>query len=202
MLVRNYITLLIPSTEFVSKRYYPLILQLILLLITTNMAFFIDKIARRTLILFGAAAMVLINASSAVANFLMVEYPNEPIFKWVFIFENVLTVTCFAIAIQPVTGILKSELYPQSVKGFCGSMGTISQGVSTVISYQLYNITSTRSLVYTMYIVFLTNALLLYLLMYFLLPESIATSLADLQMTFIESTPEKDNHSVEKNSQK
>ncbi|XP_065207294.1 glucose transporter GlcP-like [Planococcus citri] len=201
MLMRNYITLLIPSNKFVARRYYPLVIQTLLLLVSTNATLYIDKIPRRTLILVGSLILAGINGVCGLSSYLMAGIQNEDdVFRWVFIVTNILAILCYTISVQPVTTVLKSELYPQSVKGFCVSLGSLSQSLSTVLSYQMYHFTENLSILYVMYIVFSINSVLLYLIMHFFMPEGLGTSLTDLQMTFKEPTLQ-DGHSVEKNSQ-
>ncbi|XP_065207302.1 arabinose-proton symporter-like [Planococcus citri] len=119
VLISTYVTTIYPSNEFVPKKYYPLIIQVLHLLIAINTTFYIDKFSRRAIFMVGAAIMAVINAISAfISHF---DYENEQIFKWIFMMSNLLLIICFAASVQPINSAIKSEIYPQVVKGICGS---------------------------------------------------------------------------------
>ncbi|XP_065207427.1 facilitated trehalose transporter Tret1-like [Planococcus citri] len=199
VLIRVYITAILPSNELVSKKYYPLIIQICLLFIAFNTTFYIDKFPRRTIFLYGAAAMSIINTICALASYIVAGHQNNSnVFKWIFIFGNMASVLCYAAVIQPINSALKAELYPQAMKGFCGSLAIISQALSFIMAFQLYNFVKDFFQLSVMYVIFSLNSLVLYAIVYFLSPEGRGTSLADLQMKFKEEDAPCDGISVER----
>ncbi|XP_065207428.1 uncharacterized protein LOC135836486 [Planococcus citri] len=190
-LIKVYITVIIPSNELVPKKYYPLIIQALLLLISFFTTFYVDKFPRRSIFLFGAISVLIINAICALANYIDIEndqyQSTANVFKWIFIFGNLLNMICYNAAIQPMNTALKAELYPQTMKGFCGSVTVICHAVATIILYQLYDFVKDYLELSLAYIMFSINSLLLILAVYFFAPEGRGASLTDLQMKFKES---------------
>lgn len=97
---------------------------------------------------------------------------------------------------------VKSELFPQAVKGFCGSLVSIGQASSAIVLYQLYNLIRDYFHIYLIYVVFSINSFILCLIIYFMLPEGRGTSLADLQMKFNQIPRPSSTFAVESNGKK
>ncbi|XP_065207300.1 uncharacterized protein LOC135836408 isoform X4 [Planococcus citri] len=186
--IRFYITAIIPSNDNVPVKYYPLANQILLLALSGITAWYVEKFPRRYMFLLGASAMVLINAFCAISHHFTEEYRDEDVFKWMFALGNILVLVCYGTSIQPMTNTLNSELYPQAIKGFCGSLATMSQALSLVILFQLYRFINDHFHLYLMYTVCSLSSIVLYLVVYFLLPEGRGAFLSDLQMKFKEGS--------------
>ncbi|XP_065207293.1 glucose transporter GlcP-like [Planococcus citri] len=203
IILRVYSTGIYPDNEYVPKRFFPLINQILALTMALSTTFYIDKFSRRGIFIFGAVVMGSTNAICAFTNYFYLEQNIEYIFKWVFVIGNLLSVLCYGATIQPMNSAIKSELYPQVVKGLCGSLGVISQASSTVLSYQLFNIIKNHFHIYFMYVVLSMNCAILGLIVYFLLPEGRGASLTDVQMQFQEEpAADCDSVTVKKYDQK
>ncbi|XP_065207303.1 glucose transporter GlcP-like [Planococcus citri] len=192
ILIRIYITAVIPPHEFLPKKYYPLILQIILLFIAFTSTFYIDKFPRRIISLFGASALMVTNAVCALTSYLEMENQIGDTFKCYFILSTILSIIFYGASIQPMSSTIKAELYPQAVKGFCGSVGVISQSISAIILYQVYNFIKDHFHIYIIYVIFSINSFILFLVTYFLLPEARGVFLTDLQMKF-KGNPQSNN---------
>lgn len=199
VLIKIYITAIIPANEFVPKKYYPLIIQICLLFISFNTTFYIDKFKRRTIFLSGAVTVSILNGICALANYMVEGTQTNNFFKWIFIFANMLSVICYGAAIQPMNSALKAELYPQAMKGFCGSIGIISQALSFIIAFQLYNFVKDYFHIYLMYVIFSLNSMVLCSVIYFILPEGRGESLSDFQKKFNQQVIPCNGISVKKN---
>ncbi|XP_065207298.1 uncharacterized protein LOC135836408 isoform X2 [Planococcus citri] len=138
-LIATYITAIYPSNDYVPKKYYPLIIQILYFFMAFGTVFYIDKFPRRSIFMIGAATMAIVNAFCSFISFFDFENQPEQVFKWIFIVSNLSLVLCFGASVQPINSAIKSELYPQAVKGFCGSLGVISQALALIVMYQLYN---------------------------------------------------------------
>ncbi|XP_065217976.1 uncharacterized protein LOC135843866 isoform X2 [Planococcus citri] len=182
-LITTYVTTIYPANEFVPKKYYPLIMQIIILLINVFTAFYIEKFPRRAIIIFGAIAITYSNSFSALVNYIHSKNQSE-IFNGLFLLGNVLYLIFFNGMVQPINSTIKTELFPQAVKGFGGSVTIVSQAVSTLISYQTYYFITKYFYLYDMYVVLAINSLVLAAIVYFLLPESRGSTLVDVQMNF------------------
>lgn len=197
LLIRSYITVIFPSNEFVPKTYYPLLNQLVSLMIAFSTTFYIEKFPRRTIFLFGAAATTITNAICAFTNYQYIENQSEHVLQWIFLLGNILTEICFDASIQPMNSAVKSELFPQAVKGFCGSLASISQASSIILTFQLYALMRDYFHIYFMYVILSINSFILCLIIYFLLPEGRGAALPDLQMKFKQNSAPSSTFKIE-----
>ncbi|XP_065208857.1 uncharacterized protein LOC135837490 isoform X2 [Planococcus citri] len=182
-LLTTYVTTIYSSNDFISKKYYPLIMQIIILLINIITNFYVEKFSRRTLFLFGAISITISNTFSAIMSYFYIK-SNDSIYNWLFLMGNVLYLLFFNGTVQPSNSIIRTELFPQAVKGFGGSLSIISQAISTIISYQIYLTIDKYLELYYLYIVLAAHSIMLYIIVYIFLPESRGSSLVDIQSKF------------------
>lgn len=202
VILRVYTTTIYPSNPFVPKKYYPLMNQIASLVIAFSTALYIDKFSRRAIFLFGTAVMIITNLICAFSNYFYIEKHIEYVFKLVFVLANMVQIINYNATVQPMNSAIKSELFPQAVKGFCGSLTIMSQASATIVLFQLYNFMRDYLHIYLAYVIFSINSVILYLVIYFLLPEGRGASLTDLQMKFKTEPVSCDGVSIEKDSKK
>lgn len=201
-LIRTYITIIFPPNDIVPTKYYPLINQIFTLFISAIVTLYVDLVPRRALFLLGAAMMTVIQVFCAYSQYLIVENENEQIFTWAFLAGNILVIICQGISLEPMSNALNSEIYPQAVKGFCGSLTNMIIGLIIIFFYQLHHLITDYFNLYLLYIVFSMNSIVLFVIVYFFLPESRGTSLSDLQMQFQENPSSNDGAGIENESKK
>lgn len=200
-LITTYVTTIFPANEFVPKKYYPLIMQVIILFINIGTTFYIEKFPRRSIFIFGAIAITISNSLAALFDYFHVESRIET-FKWLFVLGNVSYLIFFNGMVQPINSTIKSELFPQAIKGLGGSLTILSQAASTLISYQLYHFINKYLYLYDMYVVLAINSLILCVIVYFMLPESRGSSLVDVQRQYQQQRIPNDNLKSDKTIEK
>ncbi|XP_065208866.1 putative metabolite transport protein YncC isoform X2 [Planococcus citri] len=181
-LFTTFVTNIYTSDEL-PKKYYPLIMQIIMLLINVITTFYIDRFPRRTLFVFGAISISVSNAFSAIMNYFYVT-SNNAIFNWLFLLGNFSYLVFCNGTVQPINSIIRAELFPHVVKGFGGSLSIISQSISTIISFQIYYVIDEYSHLYALYAVLTLYSVILYIIVHLFLPESRGSTLADIQSKF------------------
>ena len=203
LLIRAYITVIIPSIDTIPRNYYPLAGQILTLSVSAITTLYIENFPRRVIFLFGAATMTLVNAFCVASYYFTTEYHHiKRIFEYLFLLGNILILVFYGGAIQPMTNTLNSEFYPQAVKGLCGSLATMSQGLSLMLSFQMYNFISDHFNIYLIYVICSIDSFMLYVVVYFFLQEARGALLSDFQMKFKENPSPSGNIIVKKNSQK
>ncbi|XP_065204057.1 facilitated trehalose transporter Tret1-like [Planococcus citri] len=179
----TFVTSIFSSNGSVSRKLYPLIMEVIILLINVITPFYIDTFPRRTLFIFGAISISISNAFSAIMNYFFVK-SNDAIFNWLFLLGNFSYLLLYNGTVQPISSVIKTELFPRAVKGLGGSLSIISQAISTIILYQIYYFIDKYLELYCLYAVLTIYSVILYFIVYFFLPESRGSTLADIQSKF------------------
>lgn len=195
-LLGSYTTLIIPDNGYIGKKYYPLIMQILLFIPTVLTPFYMDKFARRTLYLFGAGTACVVQLCNGISYYFYGSNGTS-FFKWTFIFGNLIMNGSYGGTLGPTNSAIKSELFPQSVKGLGGSLSIIAQATATIICYKLYHLMS-QNYLHMIYILFGLDALLLAVVVYYTLPEGRGKLLSDLQMVTNTSTEKPKKKNVEK----
>ncbi|XP_065208870.1 uncharacterized protein LOC135837498 [Planococcus citri] len=182
-LFTTYVTSIFSSNGSIPKKFYPLIMQIIMLLINVITTFYIDVFPRRTLFIFGALFVAISNAFSALMSYFYIE-SNQDIFNWLFLLGNFSYLLFFNGTVQPINSIIRTELFPQAVKGLGGSLSIISQAISTIITFQIFNIIDEYFQLYHLYAVLTAYSVILCIIVYLYLPESRGSTLVDIQSKF------------------
>lgn len=178
-LVGSYTTLIIPNNDYVPKKFYPLIMQMLLFIPTMLTPFYMDKFDRRTLYLFGAALTCSIQFANGVNYYFFSNY-DVSFCKWSFVAGNLMLNAAYGSSLGPTNSAIKSELFPQAVKGLGGAFSIISQATATILGYKLYHLMSQHYL-HILYFIFALNAVVLGVFVHFQLPEGRGKLLSDLQ---------------------
>lgn len=198
ILLAAYITAIFPENEYFSKKYYPLILQLLQLSLSMCAPFYIERFSRRSIFMTGAALMSITNAVCAATDFYYREFQVH-VLELIFVAVNLLQALLFNGSVQPMNSALKSELLPQTIKGLGGALGVISQALAGIMSYQSYDFMTENAGLYGIYIMFSINSLILCSLVFFFLPEGRGKFLPDVQMEFNDKSPENKFNELSKN---
>ncbi|XP_065207292.1 facilitated trehalose transporter Tret1-like [Planococcus citri] len=179
-LVGSYNTLIIPDNDYIPKKFYPLIMQCLLFIPTVLTPFYMDMFPRKTLYIVGAGLTGIIQLSNGISYYVFRQY-DTLFFKWTFIIGNLMLNAAYGSLLGPTNSAIKSELFPQAVKGLGGSLSIISQATATILSYKLYHIMAAKYL-HFLYGLFSISCISLVCFVYFVLPEARGKLLSDLQI--------------------
>lgn len=182
-LVGSYNTLIIPDNDYIPKKFYPLIMQCLLFIPTAMTPFYMDKFGRKTLYIFGATLTGVIQFSNGISYYVFNQNETS-FFKWTFIVGNLMLNAAYGSSLGPTNSAIKSELFPQAVKGLGGSLSIISQASATILSYKLYHLMSAKYL-HFLYFCFSLSCITLACFVHFVLPEARGKLLSDLQVASV-----------------
>lgn len=172
-------TLANPDVGFVPLYYYPLIGQLIQLVVSLCIALYIDRYPRRRIYFTGSCLIAIVMTFCAITNYRWKEH-NDSVSKWLFLIGNIFTMIVHSASTQPLGSALRSEILPQGITSLGGSLAIIAQAVASAISFQLYYLIGNNFSLYYLYVIFSINSWILCIIVYFRLPESRGKLLADL----------------------
>lgn len=177
--ISSYITLIYPRDIFIPVQFYPLIGELIQLVVSVFTVFYIDRFSRRSIFMVGSGIMAVTMLLCAFTNYEWVTY-NDNISKWLFLFGNVFSGMISNGFIHPVRNAVQSEILPQTVKGFGGSLSIIFMAFGNVMSFQLYRLIKDTFGLYFLYLIFSVNSAILGIFLYLCLPEGRGKYLAEI----------------------
>lgn len=186
--ISSYITVIVPDIESISKKYYPLILQVISIVASFLAPVFIDKFSRKFLYSLSTIMCCFIAIFMALI-YHWYELHVENYIKWSLLVGNLVIVAIWHCTIKPIQITWKSELFPHAVKGLACSLTTLVQSSCTVIAYKSYVIVTDGIGVYFNYLFYAVNLLLSFVVVFHLIPESRGKSLSDLQTSNAKNEP-------------
>lgn len=181
--ITPYVTVIYPNDGFVPSQYFPLIGEIILVLVTFFSAFYIDRLPRRTLLTIGNSLLVVITASCAYTHFKWTEH-DDKISKSLFLGGNILCTIIFNSCVVPVRNATQAEILPQAVKRFGESLAIFIQAAGQILLYQLYRVLNDYFALYYLYVILSANMLILGILLHFRLPEGREKMLADMTASY------------------
>lgn len=178
VVVLTYITEIVPENDRVPKKFYPLIITGVSLFSTISTSFFVDKFPRRVLFMTAAALACMLQATNGLTYYLFTHVGVEWC-AWVFAFGNFLYRVHWAFLLLPVNGAMRSEIFPQNVKGIGNALSDMAQAMAITLSFKLYSYMSTD--LTGLYYIFASSGLVLLILLYYYLPEGRGKSLVEIQ---------------------
>lgn len=169
------VTIIFPDNEFVLKKYYPLMGQV--------MGFGLDLVTPMCISRFSRVEILYaIGAGVTCVNHLLIAFSNytylyhsDETFKWVFIVGCVLVCVIYAGLLKPLCRISGYELFPRiddEERKFVNAMAQVFQVLASVLSYFLYYFVSENLGLPYMYLIFATTSFSLCVLVFFRVLES------------------------------
>lgn len=185
-----YITTIVPKNQYFDNTFYPLISFLIQFIAAFTSTLFIDLCPRRTLYLAAALMSMVMQAFGALIFYLHSIDASSEVWRWSLILNCFLYLVVDRGLISPLNSTVRSEIFPQSVKGIGNALCVICQAITLIIFYQVYAIVLEHVGLSLNFVLFAVNSAILAAVVYFWLPETRGKSLADVQMAFENSQNE------------
>lgn len=175
--ISAYVPISVPGNEYVPETLYPHIINWLSLGSVLCTIPLFDRLSRRSLYIFGTALILVLQLINGIAS-----YGNVGgHFDWVLSLVNVLVRILWACLLVPINDIVRSEIFPQTVKGFGNSICLIFQVVANVFGYTLYRVVHESCGLHCIYLLFGGFSILLGLVVYTRLPEGRRKYLAEIQ---------------------
>lgn len=175
----NFISNVIPNNNYLSKKYYPMIMTSVAMLGNFGSICVLDMLPRRILYMFACIVCFVVQTSNAVFQYLYVEYKVLDCF-WGIVVGNLIVRVLWSVLLIPLQFTVKSEIFPQAVRGLGGSLCVMACSLSNILTYQLYDIVNFN--MHYMYVFFAFANLTLFFIVYTRLPEGRGMCLEDIQM--------------------
>lgn len=187
-----YASIILPSNDYISSSFYPLILSATQLLSSVISTVFIEKYPRRCLFIFGGISIFFVQSFNCVTEYLRFNTSDyQELWKWCFLAGNVIYWVIHNALIVPLNGTIRTEIFPISISGIGSAICLLCQALSTIYCYQLHNVLVFNFGLWATYLSFAFHAIVTVMVVYLLLPEMRGKSLAQMQKEFQISTCEK-----------
>lgn len=135
---------------------------------------FIDKLGRRTLLLWGVSGMII--CLFGVGLMFFYEFNSGP---WLLLFILGF-IASFAMSIGPITWVLIAEIFPTKIRGIAMSISVLMVWIGVVIITQLTPMLLDGIGGAFTFWVFMTNAIILFIFIYKIIPETKGKSLEEI----------------------
>lgn len=179
--VSAFMANIIPKNSYISEKYYPSLSLLLSTVCNISSTFIIEKLPRRTAYITAGILGCLIQIFNGCLRYLCDTRPEE-YFVWLFILGYALLRVLWGVLVFPLQQTVKSEIFPQAVKGVANSICIVCTSVSTLISYELFHITYEYLGLHYLFGTFALAFLCLAVVVYNRLPEGRGKRIADLQV--------------------
>lgn len=178
--VLTYITEIVPPNDVIEKKFYPLIIMSVSLFSSISMNLFIDNFPRRVIFMFAAVVAALFQALNGLTYFLFIDYSMKWC-AWIFTIGNFLYRVHWIFLLLPVNSAVRSEIFPQNVKGIGNAFCDMAQAIAITFTFRLYGYMSSHHNLVDLYFIFSASAVVLFALIYLFLPEGRGKSLVEIQ---------------------
>lgn len=175
-----YVAVMLPENQYFRNDYYALISFTIQFLAAIGSTFIMDRFSRRRLFL-AAALLSLAMQSLNALSYALYSRSGDDLWKWIFILNNFLYMFVDRGLISPCNCTVRSEIFPYSLKGIGNALCVISQAISLIVSYQIYDYVNPKFGLSANFAIFALDSALLAAVIYCLLPEMRGKSLAQVQ---------------------
>lgn len=178
--VLAYITEIIPQNDIVNKKFYPLIIMSISAISSFTTNLFIDKIPRRMLFMTAAMIVSIVHATNGLTYYFYTSFGVT----WcacIFTFGNLFFRVLWAFLLLPIDSAVRSEIFPQNIKGIGNAFCDMAQGMAITLTFKLYGSMNANHQLTELYYIFATSAAVVLAVVYFFLPEGRGKSLVEIQ---------------------
>lgn len=181
LVLLTFVSDAIPKNEYVSKKYYPLILTSIPAAGNICAIFILERFPRRTLYMTGCAIICVLHVVNGSTLYVYTKYNVEYCFI-IIMAGNILLRVLIGVLMIPLQQTVRSEIFPQTVRGFGGALCTLAASLANIVSYHAYDFLSHRHCLYFLFMYFALCNVLLAVTVYTRLPEGRGKCLEDIQI--------------------
>ncbi|XP_065207291.1 facilitated trehalose transporter Tret1-like [Planococcus citri] len=178
--VLAYITEIVPYNNIIDRKFYPLIIMSVSVFssLTTNL--FIDRIPRRILFITVAIMIFFTQASNGLMYYFYTAFGVSSC-AFIFTFGNLFFRVLWAFLLLPLSSVIRSEIFPQNVKGIGNAFCDMAQAMSITLTFKLYECMNSNNQLTDLYYIFAISAIVMLGIVYFYLPEGRGKSLVEIQ---------------------
>lgn len=186
-----YSSVIFPPNEYFANNSYPLILSLTQMASSVGATFLLDAFPRRHLYLLSAFLSFVVQSSVGIAYYeysVNVDDHERVVLKWIVLIGSLIFWILSNSVIMPLSLILRSEILPLSVRGLGNSICLICQSGTIVVCLQLFVIVQKYFGTAANFAIFSFNSLLMFVVVYFWVPETRGKTLAEVQEFYNEGS--------------
>lgn len=179
--INAFVTIALSGSTGLSSMHLTIFLGVVLLFtVSLSSSLCMDKFNRRTLFLFTSAFITIIHAATA-ALYIVNGVQRVPHFHWILFILLTTFMSMHGMFIFPVTAVLRGELLPQNVKAIGSSFANVSSSIGGFLAAKIFlPISDSFGMEYN-FILFSIVSLIMYLYVYFDLPETRGKTLTNIQ---------------------
>lgn len=179
--VSSFVTMVFAKSDHLTSNEFTAIFGFLQLITSCASWFTMDKFNRRTYMLTACALISIIHAGTAALYYAQNSF-DVPYFDWL-LFSMLSAYACvFGMAVFPLTMAIRGELLPQSVKGIGACFYVIGSSLTGFGIAKTFLPVAEIYGVQANFILFSVNSLIMFVYVYFELPETRGKTLVAIQM--------------------
>ncbi|XP_065221953.1 facilitated trehalose transporter Tret1-like [Planococcus citri] len=178
--VMSYSAMFFSETNVFTSKELTILLGMSQFLVVCVTSFVIDRFNRRSIIMISFSIISLAHAGSALLYYVNDKIYPVPYFSWLIFITMNIFVGVFAF-MYPAIFLIRSELFPLSIKAVGGCSAIISFGVFSLLTTKMFISILTAFGIYVNFVIFSVISAALVIFVYFFLPETRNKSLIEIQ---------------------
>lgn len=176
----SYISIMFPSNEFVTSNNFTVWFGTVQLISATVCVLVIEKVNRRSLALLSNFVFLLCHMGIAFFYYANDHSTMGKYNSWL-IFILIGIYSLFQVATDSVFYLVRSELFPQSIKPIGCGLSIIAESVFDFVTVKAFLMIAETYGMYVNFVIYAIFSLLTFLFCYFALPETKGKSLIHIQ---------------------
>lgn len=176
----SFASIFFSETDIFSTQELTVLLGVSQFIVVSATSFIIDRFNRRSIIMLSFSLIALSHFSSALLYYINDKIYPVPYFSWL-IFISITTCVSVNAFVYPVIFLIRSELFPLSIKAVGGCLSIISLGVFSLLATKMFMYVFTTLGIYVNFVIFGAISAVLVAFVYFLLPETRNKTLIEIQ---------------------
>ncbi|XP_065221965.1 facilitated trehalose transporter Tret1-like isoform X2 [Planococcus citri] len=178
--VMSYSSMFFSETNVFTSQQLTILLGMSQFLFVCVSSFVIDRFNRRSIIMTSFSIISLAHAGSALLYYVNDKIYPVPYFSWLIFICMSIFVAAFVFT-YPAIFLIRSELFPLSIKAVGGCSAIISFGVFCLLTTKMFISILTAFGIYVNFVIFSIISVVLVIFVYFCLPETRNKSLIEIQ---------------------
>ncbi|XP_065221962.1 facilitated trehalose transporter Tret1-like [Planococcus citri] len=178
--VMSFSAMFFSETNVFTSKQLTILLGMSQFLVVCGTSFVIDRFNRRSIIMISFSIISLAHGCSALLYYINDNICPVPYFSWLIFISTNIFVGVFAF-VYPAIFLIRSELFPLSIKAVGGCLAIISFGVFSLLTTKMFISILTAFGIYVNFAIFSIISATLVIFVYFFLPETRNKSLIEIQ---------------------
>lgn len=178
--VMSFASMSFASTDILTPNEFTILLGVAQFLVVASTSFVISRFNRRSIILISFSLIAVAHACTALLYYIHANITEIPYFPWL-IFVSITLFACVHAFMYPAIFLIRSELFPLSIKGIGGSISIVGYSAMSFLMTKIFLFVVRHYGIHVNFLIFSVISVFIVLFVYYMLPETRNKSLIEIQ---------------------